>query len=111
MTKLTLILLAVPLALTSISVPAAAEDLRSVTVHYDDLNLASPKGRERLETRVRVAVRAVCRTNSRPTLREQSDSRDCERVATANSDAQLASLFNGNGTALAARAPVVVAAP
>ena len=111
MAKLTLILLAVPLALANMSVPAAAQEERSVIVHYDDLNLASPKGREKLETRVRLAVRAVCRTHVRPTLKEQSDSRECERVATMSGDAQLASLFNGSGTALADRGQMVVAAP
>jgi UrcA family protein len=111
MAKLTLILLAAPIALAGLAVPAAAQDQRSVIVHYDDLNLASPKGRERLETRVRVAVRQVCGTHMRPTLKEQASSRECVRVATQNSDERLASLFNGNGTALADRGPVIVAAP
>ncbi len=49
-------LLAAPIALAGFSVPAAAEDdgeRHTVVVRYDDLNLSSVGGRERLTTRVK----------------------------------------------------------
>lgn len=39
-------------------VPAAAAETR--IVRYDDLNLASPAGMERLERRINAAARTVC---------------------------------------------------
>ena len=111
MAKLTLILLAVPLALTSISVPAAAQEKKSVVVRYDDLNLSSASGRDRLTTRVKMAVREVCDTRLAQGLRAQQKARECANDTMKDTDVKLASLFNGAGTAVADRGSVTVAAP
>lgn len=111
MAKLTLILLAAPLVLTSISVPAAAQEKKTVVVRYDDLNLSSATGRDRLSTRVKMAVRDVCNTRLAQGLRAEQKARQCESIAMKDADVKLASLFSGNGTALADRGPVIVAAP
>jgi UrcA family protein len=112
MAKFSLILLAVPLATAGIAAPAfAQDDTRSVSVSYDDLNLSSERGRERLTTRVRMAVQKVCGSPGRVTLRERVAERECKAHATRDAETKLAALFNGGGTRLADQGPVVVAAP
>ena len=117
MAKLSLILLSAPIACIGLSIPAAAEDdidRRTVVVRYNDLNLASVEGRERLNFRVKDAVRTVC--NSRPhhrvSLNERAKSDHCEKVTMADADIKLASLLNGDRTRLADRNPTIrVSAP
>lgn len=117
MAKLSLILLSAPFACIGLSVPAAAEDdgeRRTVVVRYNDLNLASVEGRDRLSSRVKTAVRTVCnsRPNYRPTLSERAQALNCERVTMADADVKLASLLNGDGTRLADRGQtIMVSAP
>jgi UrcA family protein len=114
MAKLVLTLLAAPLALTSLSMPAAAQEPKTVVVRYDDLNLASVTGRERLNTRIKYAIQTVCETRPsfRPDLRQRAYSQQCAKTATRDADVKLASLLNGNGTALADRGgKIVVSAP
>ena len=64
MANLSFILLAAPMALTGLSVPAAASDddgeSRTAIVRYGDLNLSTDEGRETLTSRVKFAVRQVC---------------------------------------------------
>ena len=68
MAKFFLMLLTVPLATAGVAAPAfAQDDTRSITVSYDDLNLSSERGRERLTTRVKMAVRKVCGLPGRAT--------------------------------------------
>lgn len=117
MAKLSLILLAAPTVLVGLTVPAAAEEdseRRTVVVRYHDLNLASVDGRERLTTRVRMAVQKVCgsRPLYRQTLRERSSTQFCERATLDDADLKLAALFNGDGTRLADRGgKILVSAP
>ncbi|HKX90668.1 MAG TPA: UrcA family protein [Sphingopyxis sp.] len=117
MAKLSLIMLAVPMALAGFSVPAAAEDdidddRYTVIVPYNDLNLSSVEGRERLTTRVKYAVKKVCgsRPLHRQTLRERAGSLRCHDTAMADADVKLAGLFNGGGARYADRGRIVVVA-
>lgn len=105
MAKLVLTLLAAPLALTSLSMPAAAQEPKTVVVKYDDLNLATVTGRERLNTRIKYAIQKVCdtRPNFRPDLQQRAYSQECAKTVMRDVDVKLASLLNGNGTALADR--------
>lgn len=108
-------LLAAPVALAGFSVPAAAEDdgeRHTVVVRYDDLNLSSADGRERLATRVKFAVQKVCgtRLHYRQGLRERTVANRCEDSAMADADVKLAGLFNGESARLADRGRIVVAA-
>ena len=108
-------LLAAPVALAGFSVPAAAEDdgeRHTVIVRYDDLNLSSADGRERLTTRVKSAVQKVCgtRLHYRQGLRERAVANRCEDTAMADADVKLAGLFNGESARLADRGRIVVAA-
>lgn len=119
MAKLSLILLSAPLACIGLSIPAVAAakddgERRTVVVRYHDLNLASVEGRERLNSRVKSAVRKVCnsRPNYRPTLNELAQSQTCEAATMADADAKLAGLLNGDGTRLADRGQtILVSAP
>jgi UrcA family protein len=115
MAKFSFILLAAPLAAAGLSVPSAASDSnkeqKSVTVRYDDLNLSSEKGRDRLTGRVQTAIRQVCSSHSRRTLAERADVRACEDAASRVADTQLASVFSGQNALLADRGALVVAAP
>lgn len=115
MAKLSLFL-AAPIAAAGFIVPAAAEDngeRRSVTVRYDDLNLASASGRDRLTTRIRFAVRAVCdsRLRHRQPLSERAVAKECEDAVMADANVKLAGLFNGSTARLAGNRPIVVSAP
>lgn len=114
MAKLVLTLLAAPLALTSLPMPAAAEQSKTVVVRYDDLNLVSAAGRERLNARIQTAIRTVCeiQPHYRQNLSERALSLKCAETAKRDADVKLASLLNGNGTALADRGgKIVVSAP
>lgn len=108
-------LLAAPVALAGFSVPAAAEDdgeRHTVVVRYDDLNLSTADGRERLSTRVKFAVQKVCgiRVDYRQALRERAVANRCKDSAMADADVKLAGLFNGESARLADRGRIVVAA-
>ena len=48
------------LALAGTATPAVAEEERTIVISYADLNLLNPAGLERLERRIRLAVRQVC---------------------------------------------------
>lgn len=105
MAKLSYIFLGIPFAVAgaAVAVPAAAdENERRVEVRYDDLNLASVSGRERLATRVSVAVRNVCGGNvGRVTLREQAAIRQCEADAMGRAQTRMAALIGGHGAQFA----------
>lgn len=112
MAKLPLILMAAPLVAAAAVAPVAAQDdMRSIAVRYDDLNLASETGRERLETRVRFAVRQVCGVHGRLTLRERASALACSAEATRDTKVRLAALFSGQGSRLADSGQMTVAAP
>lgn len=117
MAKLSLIMLTVPTVLAGFSVPAAAadnfdDDRATVVVPYNDLNLSSAEGRERLTTRVKYAVRTVCgsRPGYRQELRQRAKALRCEATAMADADAKLATLFDSDGARLADRGGVSIAA-
>lgn len=117
MAKFSILMLAAPMAFAAVASPAAAEEEegRSVVVRYDDLNLSSAQGRDRLNSRVKDAIMTVCgsRPQYRQTLGERALSRKCEDTATRDADAKLAGLFNGSAGRLAdsGNGRIVVAAP
>lgn len=68
------------LALTG---PAMAEQ-KNKEVKYEDLDLASDKGQQRLQTRIKYAVKSVCGSPRAMTLAERLDMARCETDAMAN---------------------------
>lgn len=66
----------------AISTPAMA-DWKTKEVQYEDLDLATAKGQERLKTRVKQAVKQVCGSPRAITLQERLDQNNCETAAIA----------------------------
>ena len=66
----------------AISVPAFAES-KSMEVGYEDLDLATPRGQDRLKTRVKQAVKQVCGSPRAITLKERLDQNRCQSDAIA----------------------------
>lgn len=113
MTKAPLMMVALAVATTGIAAPAKAQDddMPRVTVPYSDLNLASVDGRKRLDTRVRSAIREVCQTEPRPTLRQRAIEQACAADAIRSTQVQVAALVNGHNARLAATKQPVLAGP
>ena len=63
-----------------ISTPAMA-DVKSKDVHYSDLDLSSPAGRERLQVRIRQAVKQVCGSPRAFAIKERQDIIACTKQA------------------------------
>ena len=112
MPRLSLILISV-VASTGVAAPACAQDDErpSVSVRYDDLNLETSAGRERLDTRVRYAIKSICAIDPRPTLAQRAAALECEAAAKRSVEPQLAALYNGSSARFASEKPPVVAAP
>lgn len=74
------------------SVPATAQ-VETRLVRYDDLNLTSQAGMQRLEQRIRSAARAVCSVSTaRVAVGEVARTRECVAKARAGADRQVAAL-------------------
>jgi UrcA family protein len=73
------------------SAPAAAPagDTMSVTVRYDDLNIATPAGLARLRSRITRAANGVCGIAQAQDLRAIAYSRKCRRDALAAANAKV----------------------
>jgi UrcA family protein len=111
MAKIINIALAAAVLATGLAVPAMAGDTEkvSVEVRYDDLNLTSASGRERLETRVRSAVRRICRVGVSKNLELIRAAQTCATQAMVDADTKMASLIESKGVAYAERAERVTA--
>ena len=101
------------IAVCGAAAPAVAQDSDApqVAVRYDDLNLSTTAGRDRLDTRVRTAIRAMCTDSSRLTLRQRAVAQECMAQAKRSIEPQLAALLNGSTAKFASDKPPVVAAP
>ncbi len=64
-------------------------DLRTVTVRYSDLNLATPAGVETLYHRLNVAARTVCGPSHERQLEMQRSQRECNETAVEDAVATL----------------------
>jgi UrcA family protein len=86
--KLPLMIAAAATAL-SLSVPAHA-GLRTTEVSVNDLDLSRPSAQQRLDDRIKRAVRKVCRSHVAANLGERQDVAECEANARADAEAQKA---------------------
>ncbi len=73
---------ALALVIPAVATPAMAETATRI-VEYSDLNLASAKGQKRLETRIKAAVRTVCRERDARSIVEQRLVKQCKLAATS----------------------------
>ena len=106
--KATIIITAIAASLASVAPVIAADTMFEPTtrvVRYDDLDLASAKGRERLQARVRMAVNSVCgHSDGRRTLSEKMAAERCRKAARQQSEAQVAEAVRNAAVRLASRA-------
>jgi UrcA family protein len=95
MSKLNLAIAAAIIA--AASGPAAAQDGRSRSVSYSDLNLSTPAGIQRLDGRVRRTVEAMCGQSHSTDLTAQAGIRRCRAEAWADYAAQRPVLIAARG--------------
>ena len=69
-------------AVMAVSAPAVA-GVKTKPVYYNDLDLSSTAGQQRLQTRVKYAVRQVCGSPRAFGLAEKADLKRCEANAMA----------------------------
>lgn len=101
------IVAAIAASLASAAPVTASENMFEPTtrvVRYDDLDLTSAKGRERLETRVRVAVNSACGHWDVRSLNEKAMAERCRKAARTQSEAQVAEAVRNAAVRLASRA-------
>lgn len=111
--KPTLMLMIATAATGGVSATAIAQDgdTPQIMVRHGDLDLTTESGRERLDTRVRTAIRSMCNVNERQPLRQRAIAQGCVAQAHRSVEPQLAALLNGSSARFASEKPPVVAAP
>lgn len=106
--KLTLFAAAVATTLASTAPVLAQPDsmLEPTTrvVRYDDLDLTSARGRERLDTRMRMAVNSACGHWSARSLSEKAIVEKCRAAARAQGEVKVAEAIRNAAARYAARA-------
>jgi UrcA family protein len=104
-------ILSLSLASTLLASAPAMAEFKSKKVRYADLNLASETGRDRLEMRIKQAVKKVCASPPAFTLAERMDQTKCEtaayRKAAPESARIIAAYMEKNRLALADSAAAV----
>lgn len=88
-------ILALAAAAVLIAGPANAQsqtETLTTTVRYGDLNLGQAPGRAKLDSRIRMAISAVCPASSPQPLREARSVRQCRAAALAALQPELAKL-------------------
>jgi UrcA family protein len=76
-----LILLSLTVASSLLATAPAMADWKTKQVRHADLDLSSPAGRERLQLRIKQAVKQVCGSPRSFTITERQDQRACEQDA------------------------------
>lgn len=66
----------------TVSTPAMA-DWKSKEVRYEDLDLSTANGQQRLKDRIKRTVKQVCRSPRAVTLDERADQHNCEKDSIA----------------------------
>ena len=83
-------------ALIATPLAAQSEAAQSIAVKYDDLDLSTEKGQAKLDKRIDVAAREVCKADAvrTGTRLRSNDRKQCLESARASVKAQLAELIN-----------------
>lgn len=79
-----LMILSLTLASAVMATTPAMANVKTKEVRHADLDLSSAEGRERLQTRIRQAVKQVCGTPRGWTVAERQDRENCEAAAYRN---------------------------
>lgn len=99
------------LVTVGVATPAFASPTETVTkiVAYDDLDLSSKRGVERLETRVEMAARSVCQVRLARDLRSVQAAKACLDAAMSRADRDVAlAVARQGGEQFAGRAALAV---
>jgi UrcA family protein len=83
------------------------QDAVSIKVYYSDLNLASDKGVQRLERRVRSAARQICITSGVKPLGIWALENQCFEGAMSGAEPQIAEAVRNYGTPMAMGASAI----
>ena len=81
MARSKLILLSLTVASSLLATAPAMADTKTKQVRHADLDLSSSAGQERLQTRIKQAVKQVCGSPRGFTMKERQDQRSCEENA------------------------------
>lgn len=93
------IMAALPVSLLSQNAIAAPYDSApSITVAYQDLNLANTQGQKRLATRINSAVKKVCSVHQARNLSERSAAKQCQDEAMKKAYRQMEQVIAENQT-------------
>lgn len=88
-----LILLSLAAASTLLTAAPAMADVKTKEVRFADLDLSSPAGRDRLQTRIKQAIKIVCGRPRAITLDERQDLQNCETAAYQKANSQSAQII------------------
>lgn len=76
-----LMILSVTLASALMATAPAMADVKTTDVRYSDLDLSSAEGRDRLQLRIKQAVKRVCSSPRAFTIEERLDQQNCQKAA------------------------------
>ena len=79
-------MLSLTLACFMMATTPVVAKLKTQDIGHADLDLSSAEGRERLQTRIRQAVRQVCGSSRRTSIVENQSQRNCEKAAYLKAD-------------------------
>jgi UrcA family protein len=75
--------------LSAATVPALAQDIQTVVVDYDDLNLNAPSGRATLDARIKSAARRICGPAAGPSPFQKLQLENCLVEVTERANSQV----------------------
>jgi UrcA family protein len=81
---------------------AAPEAAPAASVHYADLDLASPRGQRQLHGRLTSAARQACETSTRSGSMAQTERSACMARAMASAETEFAALVSASAPRVAA---------
>lgn len=87
------------LACSNVSAQTSHESVRTVEVHYTDLDLSTQAGQDKFKQRVLRAVRNVCAVPAAKTVAERADEQQCRaraKTAAMRKAGQTIARFGGN---------------
>lgn len=84
--------------------PAAADEINTVEVEWQDLNLSTESGQDTLQGRISAAINEVCPRGEVRSVRDTMDAQTCREMAQEDADQQVQQLRRGSVRILAIRA-------
>lgn len=82
---------AIAAAVSSVAIPAAAQDVVQVEVSYSDLDVASPAGVQALSARLEATADTICARPDNRDIKSMAVWQECKETAVQSGVEQLAS--------------------